>query len=223
MTRRQTAAVLLGLTGAIASGARAGHAQMSASMTKPELLTGKALVTALQKGGYVLYMRHPQTDPNQADTDTANLANIKAQRQLTPEGEAQAKAMGKAFAALKISFGTVLSSQYHRAAETARLAGFTGVQTSLDITEAQNVPPVEAKRRAAALRKLLATAPAPGTNTLLVAHRPNLQDAAGKEFGDLAEGEVAVFQPQEDQGYKLVARVPTPASWTEWASQYAGK
>ncbi|WP_269446151.1 hypothetical protein [Gloeobacter violaceus] len=38
----------------------------------------------------MLYMRHPQTDPNQADTDTANLANIKAQRQLTPEGQAQA-------------------------------------------------------------------------------------------------------------------------------------
>jgi hypothetical protein len=57
----------------------------------------KDLISALQTGGYVIYLRHPKTDPNQADTDPLNLDNIKAQRHLTDEGRMQAKRLGKLF------------------------------------------------------------------------------------------------------------------------------
>ncbi len=81
------------------------------------------------------------------------------------------------------------------------------------------MPPVEAQRRAAVLRKWLATKPESGTNTVLVAHRPNLQDAAGKEFGDFKEGEMAVFEPVENGKYKLIARILVE-NWPTWAKAY---
>jgi broad specificity phosphatase PhoE len=202
---------------AIAGSAMAIHAQAPAGI----LLDGQSLIEALRKGGYVIFFRHPQTDSTKADTDTLNLDNISAQRQLTPKGEAQARQIGDAFRTLKIPVGTVLTSQYHRAKEAARLAGFSGATAVLDLTEPQNVPPVEGKRRAEALRKLLGTAPTAGTNAVLIAHRPNLQDAAGKEFGDLGEGEAAVFEPLGEKGYRLVARVTSPETWPKWAAEFA--
>jgi broad specificity phosphatase PhoE len=54
----------------------------------------------LRKGGYVLFIRHPKTNPDQADTAPLHLDNIKAQRQLSEEGRKQAKALGEAFRAL---------------------------------------------------------------------------------------------------------------------------
>ena len=53
----------------------------------------KPMVQALQKGGYVLYMRHPATHPDQADTDTMNLDNLKAQRHLNDEGRAHGRSL----------------------------------------------------------------------------------------------------------------------------------
>src|SRR5579884_1044372 len=140
-------------------------------------LSHAELIQALQQGGYVIFIRHPQTDPNQADTDTLHLNNWRAQRQLTPQGRAQATALGNAFRALHIPVGMVLTSRFKRAMDAAKLAGF---------------------RQA----------------------RANLQDAAGKEFGDLAEREAAIFQPLGKEGYKLVARV-APTNWTEWTKTSA--
>jgi hypothetical protein len=50
-----------------------------------------------------------------------------------------------------------------------------------------------------------------------VSHRPNLQDAAGKEFGDVSEAEVVVFRPLGDGKFELIARVAPVSVWTEWA------
>jgi hypothetical protein len=50
----------------------------------------------------------------------------------------------------------------------------------------------EEQERVAALRRLLATPPKPGTNTVLVGHLFNIQAAA--DIG-LAEGEAAIFSP----------------------------
>ena len=59
--------------------------------------------------------------------------------------------------------------------------------------------------------------PAKGKNTVIVSHKPNLQDAAGKEFGDVAEAEVVVFKPLGGGKFKVVARVASPETWSKWA------
>ena len=147
-----------------------------------------------------------------------NLDNIRAQRQLTDEGRNQAKALGAALRRLKIPVGKIVASKFYRARETAELLDLGAVEAVLDITEGGLVvSPSENQRRAAAIRTLLWTVPPEGKNTIIVSHRPNLQDAAGKEFGDLGEGEIVVFQPLGGGKFKLVVRVAPSSRWTEWA------
>lgn len=178
-------------------------------------LTDADLGSALQKGGYIIYMRHPRTNPEQADTDPLHLDNVKAQRQLTDEGRAQAKAIGEAFRALKISVDKVISSRFYRAYEAATLLGVADVTASIDVTEGGLVvSPNENGRRARALQQLLGTPPATGRNTVIVGHRPNLIDAGGKDFADLAEGESAIFQPLGASKFKVVGRV-TADKWMQ--------
>ncbi len=176
------------------------------------------LLPELRKGGYVLFLRHPRTNPDQADTDPLHLDNIKAQRQLSDEGRKQAKTLGAAFRALKIPVEKVISSKFYRAQEAAKLLDVGAVTATIDVTEGGLVvSPNENQRRAKALRQLLATPPVKGKNLLIVSHKPNLQDAAGKEFADVGEAEVVVFQPLDDGNFKMIARVASPETWTLWA------
>jgi len=111
------------------------------------------LLPELRKGGYVLFLRHPQTNPDQADTDPLNLDNVQAQRQLSDEGRQQAKALGEAFRALKIPVGKIISSKFERAREAARFLGVGEVTTSVGVTEGGLVvspPRKPAPRRGAA-------------------------------------------------------------------------
>lgn len=77
------------------------------------------------------------------------------------------------------------------------------------------VSPNENQRRAQALKKLLATAPPTGKNVVIMSHKPNLQDAAGKDLGDVAEAEVVIFEPLGENKSKVIARVPA-ALWSTW-------
>src|ERR1043165_6557140 len=98
-------------------------------------LSPAELLPELRKGGYILFIRHPKTNPDQADTDPLNLENVKAQRQLSDEGRAQAKTLGEAFRALKLPIDKVISSKFNRAQEAAKLLGVGPVTTSVDVTE----------------------------------------------------------------------------------------
>jgi phosphohistidine phosphatase SixA len=184
----------------------------AAPQSPPELLP------ELRAGGHVLFIRHPKTNPDQADTDPLHLDNIKAQRQLTDEGRSQAKLLGEAFRALKLPIDKVITSKFYRAQESAKLLAIGEVVVSVDVTEGGLVvSPNENQRRAKALRELLSTPPAEGKNLVIVSHKPNLQDAAGKEFGDLGEAEVVVFKPLGGGKFKVVARVSPPETWNKWA------
>ncbi len=165
------------------------------------------LIRALRAGGLVIVVRHGATFPDQADTDPFNFDNIAAQRNLNEKGKALAKAFGDAVRAAAIPVGKVYTSRFNRAYETAVIAGFKDIEKTADLTEGGLVvSPNENSRRAEAFRKLLATAPAPGTNTVLVTHKPNIVDALGKDWFDVKEGEASIFHP-ESGSYELVGRV----------------
>ena len=161
-----------------------------------EQFAGAPLVDALRRGGYVIYFRHAATDFSQPDADRENLQNCATQRNLDARGLADAMAIGAGFRMLGIPVGAVLSSEYCRTRETAELA-FGRVTLTRALTSRANAPDDERARRRDALRCLLATPPAPGTNTVLVGHNFNLQDATGLSF---AEGEAGIFEPQAGTG-----------------------
>jgi len=162
----------------------------------------------LHGGGYVIVFRHGATPSDQADTDPLNLDNVAKQRQLNDAGRADAKAVGEVFKGAAIPIGKSYSSRFQRAMETARLIGGKEPQATLDISEGGLVvTPNENNRRAQALRALAAAPPEPGTNTLVVTHKPNILDAFGKDWFDIKEGEASIFKPDGNGKYVLVARV----------------
>jgi Histidine phosphatase superfamily (branch 1) len=172
-----------------------------------------ALVNALRDGGHVLVMRHCASERDQGDIDPLNFKNIKKQRQLTEQGKASAKAFGGWLRAIGAPIGEVVTSKFHRAQQTAVLAGFAEPKISSDVTEGGIVVSAnENSRRAEALRQLL-TAPLPlGKNRLIITHKQNITEAFGKEWFEVKEGETSIFKI-EAGSYRLVARLQLD----EWA------
>jgi broad specificity phosphatase PhoE len=165
------------------------------------------ITQALRAGGLVIVVRHGATFPDQADTDPLNFENVAAQRNLNDRGKALAKAFGEGLRQVGIPVGKVYTSRYNRAYETAVIAGFKDIEKTADLTEGGLVvSPNENNRRIEAFHKMLGTAPKPGTNTILITHKPNIVDALGKDWFDVTEGEASVFRP-ENGSYKLLARV----------------
>jgi broad specificity phosphatase PhoE len=187
------------------------------ALAQAEAMDDKSFAAALRSGGHVILVRHGATFPDQTDTDPFNLENIAAQRALNDSGKTLAKAFGAAPREAGIPIGKVYTSRFNRAYETAVLAGFTEIEKTTDLTEGgQVVSPNENGRRAEALRKLLATPPGAGTNTLLITHKPNILDALGKDWFDVKEGEASVFRP-ENGNYVLVLRMQM-ADWSRIAA-----
>jgi broad specificity phosphatase PhoE len=166
------------------------------------------ILSKLRAGGYVIVLRHGATHNDQADTDPLNLDNGAKQRQLNHKGRADARALGDVFRRASVPLGRVYSSRFQRAVETARLIAGREPETTADVSEGGLVvTPNENNRRTQALRALLDAAPDPGTNTLIVTHRPNILDALGRDWFDIREGEASIFKPDGAGGYTLVGRV----------------
>jgi broad specificity phosphatase PhoE len=167
----------------------------------------KDITQVLRAGGLVIVVRHGATFPDQADADPLNFDNIAAQRNLNDKGKALAKAFGEALRQVRVPVGEVYTSKYNRAYETAVIAGFADIEKTADITEGGLVvSPNENNRRIEAFRKMLATPPQSGTNTILITHKPNIVDALGKDWFDVKEGEASLFRP-ENGSYTPVARI----------------
>jgi phosphohistidine phosphatase SixA len=185
-------------------GARAVHGQRSDAT-----LDKRALVHALQKGGYILYFRHAITDRTQIDADRVNLPNCTTQRNLSAEGQKQAHAIGKAVQTLGITIAEVLTSPYCRCIDTAKLA-FGKFTVVADLVWTLGQPEEATQRRVEALRKLLGTQPPKGTNTVLVSHTANLKEAMG--LWPEPEGVMYIFQPREDGGVSYLGNIG-PEEW----------
>jgi broad specificity phosphatase PhoE len=165
-------------------------------------LKGKALVEALRKGGYVLFMRH-------AETGTVSPKNECDPSAITPLGAEQAKKVGASMRFLKIPVGEVYSSELCRARETANLLGLGSVQVTRDLNPVESRPTFDVHE----LRyKRWATVPPAGANTFLVSH---VHGGSRKEqWVHIEIAEVAVYQPDGNGGTQPVARIPLE-SWAE--------
>jgi len=143
----------------------------------------KALAAMLKQGGYVIVLRHGATNRDQADTDPLNFDNLSRQRLLSEGGRDLARRVGESFKALHVPLGRIYTSKFDRAVETGTLVDDGEVTPTLDLTEGGLVvTPIENDRRAEALRKMAATPPEIGTNTLVVTHKPNILDAFRKDW-----------------------------------------
>jgi hypothetical protein len=165
-------------------------------------ISGSETLARLKQGGLVLYFRHTSTDFGQNDEQMTNYEDCSHQRNLTDKGRTEAKAIGAAIRHLDIPIASVIASPFCRTLETARLA-FGAATPSLD---ARGGPAQTANSdRYAGLRRLLSTAPAAGSNAVIVSHGNPFHAVAGPPH--LAEGEAAVIAPKGENGFEIIARI----------------
>lgn len=171
-----------------------------------DMLSGSALVHALQKGGYVIVMRHASSPRDVPDKEHAAAGNTKPERQLDAEGIATATAMGKALRELKIPVGEVWSSPTFRALQTVRYAQLGTPKPVEELGDNGRSMQGGTPAQAAWLKKQVTEFPK-GSNTVLITHFPNVRDAFPSLAAGMSDGEAFVFGPDGEGGATLVARV----------------
>lgn len=186
-------------------------------------LSDAQLVGALRQGGYNIYFRHAATDWSQSDQvrEAGDWTSCDPSRirQLSDDGRETARALGAAIRALGVPVGKVLASPYCRTAETASLMDLGQVETTTDVMNmrvAEYFGGREAIVKTA--RSRLAAKPAPGTNTVIVAHGNVARDSTPVYPGE-AEG--VVFLPDGNGGFSVITRV-SPERWGELAGRFSG-
>ena len=79
------------------------------------------IVEILKKGGNIIFIRHAIA-PGNGDPPNFDISNCSTQRNLSKDGELQALKIGKFFKKNDIKFTKVLSSEWCRCKDTARIA-----------------------------------------------------------------------------------------------------
>jgi virginiamycin B lyase len=170
---------------------------------------GPDLPRSLEAGGLVVVFRHAATDFSKPDQDPVVVSDCATQRNLSAQGRADARAIGRGMRRLGLPVAKVLSSAYCRTLETARLAfGRATVHPALlNTIAAEHDAAWRAQIRDA--RRLFGTKPARGKLTVLVTHGVVVQETSGQT---LEEGEAIVFRPLGNSRFRVVGRV-MPKEW----------
>ena len=181
-----------------------------------EIAATKDVLKSLRGGGYVIYMRHADTDTSKPDAvPKVDLNDCGTQRNLNAEGRKAAAAIGRHIRNAHIPVGEVIYSPFCRTRETAQLAfggGSTRLREEPLIGYPSNMTAEEKKPVLAMSRELLSAPVAPGTNRVIVGHTQNVAELI--EFFVKPEGAIAVFRPQGAGRFEYVASI-LPNAWAE--------
>lgn len=168
-----------------------------------------ALTRALQTGGLVLVVRHTATDFSKPDEDPVDLTDCTSQRNLSQQGRADARAIGRGVRRLDLRISAVLTSAFCRTRETARLAFGRGTVTPALLNTITAAHDARWRAQIRAVRRLLGTKPAARTITVLVTHGVVVSDATGLT---LEEGETLVLRPLGSSRFRVRGRI-RPHEW----------
>ena len=173
-----------------------------------------ALAKQLQGGGYVLFVRHPDASiGNDTEAGPEWWKDCAKQRTLSPLGVQQARAIGAGLRAIGMPLA-VISSEYCRAKQTVDFMGIARFTITPALNHLNSWPREKLMEDGVreASRGLLATAPAPGTNTVLVGHVHNYPRPPDEILTTMNMGDTAVFKPDGVGGFRLVG-VLRPGDW----------
>lgn len=186
----------------------------------------KALIEDLRAGGLVIYFRHSATDWTQDDNVTKagdwKSCDGAEMRQLSDKGRDIARTIGKAMRALKIPAGEIVSSEYCRSAETARLFDMGPVQTTTEIMNLRSQDFVGGLDAAVKNARKHFTRPVPpGTNRIIVGHGNLMRATTGDYAGEAGAG---VYRASADVpvGFERVALIDPP-DWQRLVEKFNTK
>lgn len=165
--------------------------------------TTRDVAADLRHGGYVIYLRHAETETKPEPT-VQDIKDCLWQRNLTPAGKAQALAVGQALHGLGVRYGQVASSPFCRCRDTAQLVANRPAQIMPElqyhVTQSANEQAATVER----LRILVSNREPGGRCVLLVGHAPPFKTLAGVE---LAEGQGAIIRPRQTKEFDIVGFV----------------
>jgi phosphohistidine phosphatase SixA len=195
-------------------------AAVSVAPSHGESVSGANVAAAIRTGGYVILMRHASSPRSPPDVGMANADNPIHERQLDEVGRSSAQTFGETLRKLGIPIGLVLSSPTYRALETIKFAQLGQATTFPQLGDSgQNMISDTSGARGAWLRAKAAESPAPGKNTVIVTHFPNIEEAYPQDAVGLADGEALILQPDGRGAARLFARVKIE----EWSHLDASK
>lgn len=175
-----------------------------------EIPATRAIIKDLRNGGYVLFMRHGQSDTTRPDqVPKIDLNDCLTQRPLSKQGRKASAQVGAAIRRAGIPVGEVFSSPLCRAKESAAAAfGEKYIVDNL-LIYTSNMTDMEKAPTIAATLELISRPVEGKVNRVLVAHAPNLMDIIG-HFPK--EGAVVILKPLGNKKFKYIASV----ALTQW-------
>lgn len=159
--------------------------------SQSQQLTSDQLIKMLQKGGYILYVRHGKTNLEERDFFKPTNAKCEQQRNLSPAGIKQTKLIGAKLNQLEITAERVWSSPYCRCKDTANNV-FGDYEVRFDLQFSISKNRVESKQLGDRLKQMMLSTPIDGNNYAFVGHSSNLKDGLG--VWPKPEGVVVVFK-----------------------------
>ncbi|WP_240636695.1 histidine phosphatase family protein [Paenibacillus silvae] len=169
-------------------------------------ISGASLINDLQKGGYILYVRHGDATVGE-DQQNFSLADCSTQRNLSALGREQAEKYGNAIRKLNIPvLFPVEASPLCRTIQTAQTA-FGTQDVKVDafwlniykLSQMQNTESVNTTLQA--FTNEVEQTPPAGSNRLIVAH----SFPSGVGLGELESMETVIIKPLGDhKGYQVV-------------------
>ena len=162
-------------------------AALAALLLSPVPAAAETRLARLSQPGIVAIMRHALA-PGTGDAAAFALDDCTTQRNLDARGRAQARAIGAAIRDAGVTVDRVLTSQWCRCRDTARLLDLGPVVDLLALNSFFR-DPARADRQTAELRRFLLDLP-PGETVILVTHFVNIRALTGR---GVASGEVLLL------------------------------
>ncbi len=181
------------------------------SFTGPAAAVGRsdteALWSSLRAGGYIVLMRHAQTEAGIGDPPGFKIGDCRMQRNLSAAGRRDAKRIGEAFRIHGIAVAAVLSSQWCRCLDTAMLA-FGRAEPTPMLNSMFNDEDQAQQSKIKALYRFVARRENRG-NLVMVTHAANIQALTGVSP---ASGELVVVLPDGTDKLKVIGRLHMPGT-----------
>ena len=175
----------------------------SASIISQSTRSEAEIWSLLQQGtGYVVLIRHALA-PGTGDPSNFQLDDCSTQRNLSDTGRAQAVRIGEAFESRQIPIAQVLSSQWCRCLETARLMDVGSIEPLPALNSTFYDPSAETERTDRIRELIIDNRNTPGT-VVMVTHASNISAIAGTS---VQSGGIVVLQADESEQINFIGQI----------------
>lgn len=165
----------------------------------------EALWEKLREGGRVALIRHAHAPGGAGDPAGYRLDDCASQRNLSEQGRAEAGALGARIRAQGVPIGKILTSEWCRCRETARLLDLGPAEDAPTFNNAYNLRD-QRERLTEGARAVIGAWSGPGT-LIVVSHGANILPLTGIQPG---EGEIVVVESDRNSPSRLrvLGRIP---------------